>query len=105
MVQSRDSLIVRGHRGPVDACGVFWLSHTTMAEGAVGQEQPGWENVSLRLEEADGKGLVPAETDLVCPSLCPLRVLGQESIRSPSLRCRGLARSALTRCRDELGQG
>lgn len=29
------------------------------------------KNVSLRLEEADGKGLVPARMDPVCPSLCP----------------------------------
>lgn len=42
---------------------MFWPSPTSMAEGAVGREQPGWENVSLVLEEADGKGLVPAKTD------------------------------------------
>lgn len=48
--------------------GMFWPSPTSMAEG---QEQPGWENMSLGLEEADGKWLLPAKTEPACPSLCP----------------------------------
>lgn len=42
--------------------GMFWPSPTSMAEGAVGQHQPGWENVFLGLEEADGKERVRART-------------------------------------------
>lgn len=59
-----------------------------MAEGAVGREQPGWENVSLVLEEADGKGLVPAKL-----------TLGQESTHSPILEVPGFGQVSC----DEMG--
>lgn len=51
--------------------GMFWPSPTSMAEGAVGQHQPGWENVFLGLEEADEKERVHARTDPGCPSSGP----------------------------------